>query len=82
MGRRLRRCFELHLRSVRGLIQSAQNTVMNAVKYILFIEEFHFRLGRVYIHIYQMGREIQMQNTGGEFAHHDLIAVGFFQSGH
>ena len=34
------------------------------------------------IHIHGVGGQIQMQNTGGEFACHDLIPVCFFQSGH
>ena len=33
------------------------------------------------IHIHRIGRKGQVQYTGGKFAHHDLIAVGFLQCG-
>ena len=52
---------------------------MNAVEYSLFLQEFHFRLGRMHIHIHHVCRDIQMQHAGREFTHHDLIAVSLFK---
>ena len=74
--------FEFYLRAVGSLIQGAQNTVVNAVENGFFGKKFHFRLGRMDIHIHCGGRKSQMQYAGGEFAHHDLISVGFFQCCH
>ena len=47
---------KLHLGAVGGLIQSAQNAVVDAVEHRFFRQEFHFRLGRVHIHIHRRGR--------------------------
>ena len=74
--------FELDLGPVYLLVQSAQNAVVDAVEDSLFREELNFRLGGVDVYIHGICRHIQMQHTGGEFAHHDLIAVGFLQGGH
>ena len=72
---------ELHVGAVRGRIQRAQNTIVDAVKDCLFVQKFHFRLGRVHVDIHHIGGKIQMQHASGKFAHHDLVAVSFLQRG-
>ena len=52
---------------------------MYTVKYSLFRQEFYFGFGRMHIDVHRPGRQCQMQHTGGEFSHHNLVAVGFFQ---
>ena len=73
---------KLNLGTVHLLVESAKNTVVDAVKHCLLREELDLCLGRVDIHIHSICRHIQMQHAGGEFAHHDLIAVSFLQCGH
>ena len=52
---------------------------MHAVKNCLFVQEFYFCFCRVNIHIHRVGRELQMQHTGGELTYHHLVAVSFLQ---
>ena len=54
---------------------------MDAVKHLLFPQEFYLRLGGMHIHIHRICRQFQMQHAGGEFAYHNLIAIGFLQGG-
>ena len=72
---------KLHIRPVRGLVQRRQYAVVDAVKHRLFAEELYLCLGRVDVHIHGMGRKGQVEHTGGEFAHHQLVAVGLLQGG-
>ena len=55
---------------------------MHAVENGLFVEEFDLGLRRVDVNVHGVGGERQVQHAGGEFAHHDLIAVCFLQRGH
>ena len=71
----------MDLGPVRGLVQRPQHPIVYAVKNRFFIEKFHFRLGRVDIHIHRRRRQLQAQHTGWEFAHHELIPVGLLQGG-
>ena len=52
---------------------------MDTVKNGLFRQKFDFRFGGMDIYIHSPGGQGQVQHTGGELAHHDLIPVGFFQ---
>ena len=70
-----------NLRPVYLLVQSAQHTVVDTVKYRLFRQEFHFCFGGMNVYIHRSRRQIQMEHAGGKFAHHDLVAVGLFQGG-
>ena len=79
LPRRLGRSLELNLGAVRSLVQGTQNAVVDAVENRLFGQEFHLGLGGVDIDIHRVGRKRQVQHTGGEFAHHHLVAVGFLQ---
>ena len=54
---------------------------MDAVEHRLFREELDLGFRRVDVDIHGGWRQGQVQHTGGEFAHHDLVAVGLLQRG-
>ena len=75
------RFLELHIGPVGDLIQGTQDAVVDAVKNSLLVEEFYFCLGGMDVYVHHVGRQIQVQNAGGEFAHHNLVPVCFLQGG-
>ena len=72
---------KLHLRPVGGFVQGGQNTIVHAVKDGFFVEKFHLRFRRMYIHIHGGGGNFQTQHAAGEFSGHDLVAVSLLQGG-
>ena len=54
---------------------------MHTVKHSLFRQKFYLGFGWMHVDIHRSGGQRQMQHTGGEFSHHNLVAVSFFQCG-
>ena len=51
--------------------------VVHKVEDLLFIEEFHDRLGGVDVHVHHVRRQRDVQHAAGEFALHQAVCVGF-----
>ena len=76
---RSRRCV---LRLGRAVaVERVGRGVVHKVEDLLFVEEFHDRLGGVDVHVHHVRRQRDVQHAAGEFALHQAVCVGFLHRG-
>ena len=62
-------------------VESVGRGVVHKVEDLLFVEEFHDRLGGVDVHVHHVRRQRDVQHAAGEFALHQAVCVGFLHRG-